>query len=118
MVFSTCEGWDWSYDVCEHADGYLVQMRDLISGDVDEDFSTIFRTLPVAFAYAEMSAAYERFTAAGSDFADNAETGREVALAEQHFVDISDRLRDTGTQGPISLTWDHPVTVAAPHLLH
>ena len=63
MLLSASEGRHWRYEVCEHEDGYLVQMRDLTTGDLDEEFSTIFRTLPVAFAYAEMSAAYERFAA-------------------------------------------------------
>ena len=64
MLLSASEGRHWRYEVCDHSDGYLVQMRDLETGDLDEEFSTIFRTMPVAFAYAEMSAAFERFAAA------------------------------------------------------
>ena len=57
MFLSASEGLHWRYEVCEHSDGYLVQMRDLDTGELDEEFATVFRTMPVAFAYAEMSAA-------------------------------------------------------------
>ena len=61
------------------SDGYLVQMRDLETGDLDEEFSTIFRTMPVAFAYAEMSAAFERFAAAELESVDG-RSGIEIEL--------------------------------------
>ncbi|HKG83749.1 MAG TPA: hypothetical protein VKB16_11445, partial [Beijerinckiaceae bacterium] len=64
MFLSASEGLHWRYEVCEHSDGYLVQMRDLDTGELDEEFATVFRTMPVAFAYAEMSAAFDRFASA------------------------------------------------------
>src|SRR6476619_181185 len=98
MFLAISEGWHWRYEVCEHVDGYLVQMRDLQTGDLDEEFSTVFRTLPVAFAYAEMSAAYERH-ATGEDAADIVESSRDLADSERHFIDLSDRLGDSGVHG-------------------
>ena len=96
MFLAISEGWHWRYEVCEHADGYLVQMRDLQTGDLDEEFSTIFRTMPVAFAYAEMSAAYERYVATEGETEDDEDIGLELELAtsERHFIDLSDRLGD------------------------
>ena len=41
MFLAISEGWHWRYEVCEHADGYLVQMRDLQTGDLDEDFDDL-----------------------------------------------------------------------------
>ena len=67
MLLAVCEGHHSRYEVCEHADGYLVQMRDLETGDLDDEFATLFRTMPVAFAYAEMSAAFDLVTAAELD---------------------------------------------------
>ena len=64
MLLTTAEGRHWRYEVCEHADGYLVQMRDLATGGLEDEFATVFRTLPVAFAYAAMSAAFDQYAAA------------------------------------------------------
>ena len=106
MLLAVSEGWHWRYEVCEHADGYLVQMRDLETGDLDAEFSTIFRTLPVAFAYAEMSAAYERHVATEDEDEDEDETGLELASSERHFIDLSDRLMDTGIHGVMIEAWE------------
>src|SRR4028119_2074671 len=98
MLLAASEGWHWRYEVCEHPDGYLVQMRDLETGDLDEEFSTIFRTMPVAFAYAEMSAAFERFAAAELEAAedDGIEVDIDLEKTERNFIDLSDRLHDVG----------------------
>src|ERR671920_562164 len=98
MLLAACEGRRSRYEVCEHSDGYLVQMRDIETGDLNEDFATLFRTMPVAFAYAEMSAAID-ICAAGED--DEADSGDDaitidVEAREQKFIMLSDRLGDTG----------------------
>jgi hypothetical protein len=113
MLLTASEGRHWRYEVCEHSDGYLVQMRDLSTGELDDDFATVFRTLPVAFAYAEMSAAFERYTAAELDDEPEALEGRvgqEVAvdlqLTERNFIDLSDRLGDNGVNGGAIKAWE------------
>jgi len=111
MLLTASEGQHWRYEVCEHADGYLVQMRDLATGDLDEEFSTIFRTLPVAFAYAEMSAAYERYAASEQELAedaqvDDAQIEIDVEATERHFIDLSDRLHDVGINGVVVQAWE------------
>jgi hypothetical protein len=111
MLLVASEGRHWRYEVCEHADGYLVQMRDLATGDLDEEFSTIFRTLPVAFAYAEMSAAYERYAASEYDRPEDSQTDDDeieidVEATERHFVDLSDRLHDAGINGIAVQAWE------------
>jgi hypothetical protein len=120
MFLAISEGWHWRYEVCEHADGYLVQMRDLQTGDLDEEFSTIFRTMPVAFAYAEMSAAYERYVATEGETEDDEEIGLELELAtsERHFIDLSDRLGDSGVHGVTVSAWDQARTSANGRVLH
>ena len=118
MFLAVSEGWHWRYEVCEHADGYLVQMRDLQTGDLDEEFSTIFRTMPVAFAYAEMSAAYERYAATDGEGDVDDEPGIELATIERHFIDLSDRLRDSGVHGVAVSAREKVRAPAKPRILH
>ena len=106
MLLAASEGRHWRYEVCEHSDGYLVQMRDLQSGDLDDDFATVFRTLPVAFAYAEMSAAFDRFAAAELENDEDDEVAFELEESERSFVDLSDRLQDVGVNGRAIQAWE------------
>ena len=113
MLLAASEGRHWRYEICEHSDGYLVQMRDLQSGDLDDDFATVFRTLPVAFAYAEMSAALERYAAAEIEDKDalvNSRWGKDIAFdleaSERSFIDLSDRLHDDGVNDVAIKAWE------------
>lgn len=96
MLLTSCDGLRWRYEVSEHADGYLVQMRELDTGELD-GFATLFRTMPVAFAFAEMSAVFERFVAGEAEQDDR--IALDVAARERAFVDLSDRLDDAGENG-------------------
>jgi hypothetical protein len=118
MLLTASEGRHWRYEVCEHADGYLVQMRDLETGDLDEEFSTIFRTLPVAFAYAEMSAAYERFAASELEHVEDEQIEFDVEVTERHFIDLSDRLHDVGINGIAVQAWEREKQRNTTRLLH
>ena len=118
MLLSASEGRHWRYEVCEHEDGYHVQMRDLSTGDLDEEFSTIFRTLPVAFAYAEMSAAYERYAASELEHVEDEQIEFEVETTERHFIDLSDRLHDSGINGVVIQTWERESQRSAARMLH
>ena len=118
MLLTASEGRHWRYEVCEHADGYLVQMRDLETGDLDEEFSTIFRTLPVAFAYAEMSAAYERFAACEIEHVEDEQIEFDVEATERHFIDLSDRLHDVGINGIAVQAWEREKQLSTVRLLH
>jgi hypothetical protein len=106
MFMSASEGRHWRYEVCEHSDGYLVRMRDLDTGDLDDEFATVFRTLPVAFAYAEMSAAFDRFAAAEIENAADEEVTLELQVTERNFTDLSDRLHDVGINGRAIHAWE------------
>ena len=106
MLLTASEGQHWRYEVCEHSDGYLVQMRDLETGDLDDEFATIFRTLPVAFAYAAMSAAFDRYAAAELENVEDDEIAFELELSERAFIDLSDRLGDTGLNGGALKAWE------------
>ncbi len=106
MLLSATEGRHWRYEVCEHPDGYLVQMRDLATGELDDEFTTIFRTMPVAFAYAEMSAAFERFAAAELEPADDEPIEFDLEATERNFIDLSDRLHDEGVNTVAIRAWE------------
>lgn len=118
MLLATSEGRHWRYEVCEHSDGYLVQMRDLETGDLDEGFSTIFRTMPVAFAYAEMSAAFERYAAAELESIDDEQVEIDLEATERNFIDLSDRLHDAGIDGIAVKAWERQKQQPAARMLH
>jgi len=118
MLLTASEGRHWRYEVCEHQDGYLVQMRDLETGDLEEEYATVFRTLPVAFAYAQMSAAFDRFNAAELENVEDEETAVELELSERSFMDLSDRLHDTGLNGVALKAWERQDGAGARHVLH
>ena len=120
MLLAVCEGRHSRYEVCKHADGYLVQMRDLESGDLDEEFATVFRTMPVAFAYAEMSAAFDLCAAAEME----GDSGQEDAITidlearEQKFSMLSDRLGDTGLNGGSIKAWERATNTGTRRVYH
>jgi hypothetical protein len=118
MILTAAEGRHWRYEVCEHQDGYLVQMRDLETGGLEEEYATVFRTLPVAFAYAEMSAAFDRYNAAELEDTTDEETAVELELSERSFMDLSDRLRDTGLNGVALKAWERQDGAGVRQLLH
>ncbi|MEN3930729.1 hypothetical protein WJT86_06595 [Microvirga sp. W0021] len=95
-MFIASEGWCCRYEVLALRDGYLVQMRDVSTGELEEDYSTLFRTLPVAVAYAVMSAAYERFAEMDSEDEEFFELEAEMEMSEQSFLELSSRLCDVG----------------------
>ena len=64
MLVAASEGQGFRYEVVEHTEGYLVRSRCLDSGAVDESESKLFRTAPVAFRYAELSASFDRYATA------------------------------------------------------
>ena len=67
MLIASSEGQGWCYEVIVQSDGFLVQARDLDSGEIALDETTLFRTSPAALAYADMVAAADRFAAARLD---------------------------------------------------
>ena len=118
MFMTASEGRHWRYEVLEHSEGYLVQMRDLDTGELDEEFATLFRTLPVAFAYAEMSAAFDRFAAAELENASDEETALDLQTSERSFTDLSDRLHDIGVNGGAIRAWEKARDVVPRITLH
>jgi len=113
MLLTASEGRHWRYEVCEHSDGYLVQMRDLETGDLHDSFATIFRTMPVAFAYAEMSAALDRYAAAELEAIDDVEFASDLQTRERRFIDLSESLEDRGMDGVAIRAWERVSSAAS-----
>ncbi|MFE1598442.1 hypothetical protein [Methylobacterium sp. ID0610] len=118
MILAACEGRHWQYEIAEHADGYAVRMRDLYTGDVDDDFLTIFRTMPVALAYAELSAAFDRFASADEADDDGMDGAVDLELCERIFTDLSSRLCDGGISGTALEAWEERRTGQPRRALH
>ncbi len=118
MLLAVCEGRHSRYEVCEHADGYLVQMRDLETGDLDEEFATVFRTMPVAFAYAEMSAAFDLCAAAELEGAPEDAITVDLEAREEKFSTLSDRLGDTGLNGGSIKAWERATSGGTRRVYH
>src|SRR5215207_8325276 len=95
MFLSASEGLHWRYEVCEHSDGYLVQMRDLDTGELDEEFATVFRTMPVAFACGRLRPLRVRRDRARGRRRDRARAPGQ----RRNFISLSDQLRDIGVNG-------------------
>lgn len=102
MLIATTEGQGWCYEVIVQSDGFLVQARDLDTGEISLAETTLFRTSPVALAYADMSAAADRFAASRLE---DAEDWQDLADDYHHehdrFTAIRDRLFDEGVGGDL-----------------
>ena len=92
--------------------------RRVLPGDLDEEFSTIFRTMPVAFAYAEMSAAFERYAAAELESVDDDQIEMDLEATERNFIDLSDRLCDSGVNGIAIKAWERQTAQPVARVLH
>jgi hypothetical protein len=97
MMIASTEGQERCYEVIVQSDGFLVQARELDTGEIAPDETTLFRTLPAAFAYVDMVAAADRFVSAKFD---DAEDRQDLAQAYHQeldrFVSIRERLSDEG----------------------
>ncbi len=107
MLVGASEGQGFRYEVVQRTEGFLVQSRDLDSGAVDREESKIFRTAAVAFAYAEMSARFDRYAAARMAGDDSAEEALAELEAQQHlYAELSRRLCDDGMAAIVLAAWE------------
>lgn len=107
MLIGVSEGQGWRYEVVERRDDYLVRMRDLDTDSIEEDESRLFRTAAVAFAYADLSACFDRYATARMGGEDVEELGRALAAQQARFEGMSARLRDEGVSAQLAAAWEH-----------
>ena len=118
MVIVATDGRHWRYEVYDHSDGYMVRMRDLESGDLHDSFATLFRTLPVACAYADLSAALDRFAAAELESIEDETVAVELDTHEHRFTRLSESLEDRGMDAADLHAWIKAEARSATHRLH
>jgi hypothetical protein len=118
MLIGASEGQGWRYEVIERPDDYLVRMRDLDTGALEESDGKLFRTAAVAFAYAELSAAFDRYAAARMAGEGTAELERALAAQRALYEDISARLGDEGMSAQMLVAWEHWAAAANRRRLH
>ncbi len=105
MLIGASEGHGFRYEVIEWTDGYLVHMRDLDTGLVEESDAKVFRTAAVALRYAEMSAAFDRLAAARIVGEPTKAHEEELRNLEVLYDDLSRRLGDDGMAAHVLIAW-------------
>jgi len=118
VLIGSSEGQGWRYEVIECPDNYLVRMRDLDTGALEESDSKLFRTAAVAFAYADLSAAFDRYAAARMAGEDVVALERTLAGQRALYEDLSIRLGDEGMSAQMLLAWEHWAEVTNRQRLH
>jgi hypothetical protein len=118
MLIGVSEGQGWRYEVIERLDDYLVRVRDLDTGALEDSDSKLFRTATVAFAYAELSAAFDRYAAAQMAGEDVAELEHALTAQRALYEDISVRLGDEGMSAQMLIAWEHWAETANRRRLH
>jgi hypothetical protein len=106
MLVAASEGQGFRYEVVERTEGYVVRSRCLDSGAVDEAESKLFRTAPVAFRYAEMSASFDRFAAARMACEEAKAELADLEDQQTLFAELSRRLMDDGMAAMVLDAWE------------
>ena len=106
MLVAASEGQGFRYEVVERTEGYLVRSRCLDSGAVDESESKLFRTAPVAFRYAEMSASFDRYAASRMAGEEAIAELAELEAQQRLFAELSRRLLDDGMAAMVLDAWE------------
>ncbi len=115
MLIGVSEGTGFAYEVTMRSDGFLVQMRDLATGEVEPESGRLFRNPATAYAFADFASALDRCTvsaAAGED------DSTEVEAAHALFADIAGALHDDGIALRAVAAWDSERRADAARLLH
>lgn len=118
MLIGASEGRGWCYEVFQRIEGYLVRTRDLDTGSINADDGRLFRTAAVAFAYAQMSAAFDRCAAARIAGEACADLDRELAEARALFEALRRRLGDDGVAGALLTAWEEAADAAERRRFH
>ena len=119
MFIGASEGHGFRYEVIEDGEGFLVRMRDLATGAVEEDETRMYRTAAVAFAYAELSAAFDRYAAARVARDESARVLLiELTTQQALYQDLSARLGDEGLAADVLRAWSEQETAQDRRRLH
>jgi hypothetical protein len=118
MLIGVSEGQCFRYEILAQPEGYRVHMRDLDTGAVEDTDVKVFRTAAVAFAYAEMSAAFDRYAAARIAGEAPEHHAVELEAMKAMFEDLSRRLGDEGMTAQMLVAWEVESAAAERRRLH
>jgi hypothetical protein len=118
MLIATMEGQSWCYEVIVQSDGFLVQVRDLDTGEVALDDTTLFRTAPAALAYADMVAAADRYAAAEEEDEVDEEIAETLERQRDRFAALRLSLSDDGIGGDLLIRRQETMDAALRRKLH
>ena len=118
MLIATMEGQTWLYEVIVQSDGFLVQVRDLDTGEVALDDTTLFRTAPAALAYADMVAAADRYAAAEEEDTVDEEIAEALERQRDRFAALRLSLSDDGIGGELLIRRQETMDAAFRRKLH
>lgn len=108
MLVAETAGHLYAYEVVQHAEGFVVRIRDLETGIVDPESATLFRTAAVAFRFADLAASAERCVLAdairdgapsdahGGALERSEDCRRDVVRAEIGYRTLSRQFADEG----------------------
>jgi hypothetical protein len=118
MLVGASEGQGWRYEVIERSEGFLVRSRDLDTGAVDDNESQLFRTASVAFAFAAMSASFDRFAAACVAGEAVDDLWAQVTAKQSLYEDLRRRLSDDAMEARVLLAWEEAEETALRRRYH
>ncbi len=96
MWIGGAEGAGYRYEVLALTDGFLVRMRDIDTGLIEEGETRLFRTARVAFAHAQTMASIDRFAATLLEMQDAVCERAEARRSEASLRALQERLNDRG----------------------
>ena len=118
MLIGASDGHGFRYEVIEWTDGYLVHVRDVDTGAVEDADTRVFRTAAVALRYAEMSAAFDRLAAARMAGEPTAIHEAELAALKELYDGLSRRLGDDGMAAHVLMAWEAKASAAERRRYH
>ena len=118
MLVGASEGQGWRYEVVERSEGFVVRSRDLDTGAVDHDDSRLFRTATVAFAFAAMSASFDRFASACAAGEEYKALWAELSANQALYENLRRRFLDDAIAARVLVAWDEAEQTALRRRLH
>ena len=106
MVIGASDGHGFRYEVIAWTDGYLVHVRDVDTGILEDTDSKVFRTAVVALRYAEMSAAFDRLAAARVADEPTGVHEAQLEVLKELYGGLSRRLGDDGMAAHVLVAWE------------
>lgn len=107
MIVGVSEDTTWRCEVVARSDGYLVQVRDLETREIDDPEPMLFRTALAAFAYGDFLAAIRRSAAARLGEEETPDLVAELETCRNTFGAVARHLTDGGSDASLLSAWEN-----------